>query len=225
MRRIGAVAALLAALLSPAAPSVHADTSAPPVGWVTFNTGIARPMNAAATTGFCNLDGCWYRADATHVEWDSQVFAYGYGSTHLGTGFAYIKWTLNGGNMRGNPVRFQVTSYTTHAYFEGEVRNGAPGVSGGGSLLTRGLSPTYGAKAANTWLYCNAPNGWGSYNIGVWDKNMTDYMYWNLSNYPGSWYVYARSVVAHATSSAKNNYFFDAVNQLPGSPDGAGWVG
>lgn len=211
------------AVSSPACSKPLAQRSG---GWscIVAGTQQLRPAaTAAAAAGFCTVEGCYWPIDSTHLEWDSAQFSYGIGKTYIGSGNAYIKWTLSGTKMTENPVRINsLSTSTTHTIFSGALSNGTKGKANGGSILhTCPSQPKLGAAASFTQrLWPNS--GCALQDSTSFDHNMVAEMSWELPNHTGYWYIYTRSVVAHAPKKGAG-YTFDPANYLPGNAEVSGY--
>jgi hypothetical protein len=176
-----------------------------------------QPNLAASPPAFSGTD--WNLIDSTHAEFYG-TFIWGYGSTQFGGGTNYIKWTLNGSTMTENPVRFQVARATTKSVFSGELFNGAANVPHGGSPLkacTQGSVGIQGGGITRAW-----PNGGCALqDSSNYDHNMVGEMSWYTNGYPGDWWVYARSPVAHAADKA--NFRFTSASTRPGDAANSGY--
>jgi hypothetical protein len=153
----------------------------------------------------------------------SNNFAYGYGGTRLGTGTAYVDWYLTNSTYFDEAADFTLTSSSSTAVFSGALSNGARGVSGGGRVLQNCIPRASGAHGPSVTIYSAKPYCVEGDNTS-YDHNMTSEMSWYISGYPGYWYVFERSVVAHTPSTGPNAFYaFDPVNYLPGNFWGNGY--
>jgi hypothetical protein len=185
-------------------------------------------VTPAATTGWCNGGGCWFRYDDFHVDFNSNQFAYGHGSTYLGSGNYYINWQLTGPKTNVGPSYVILSTATSSVVGSSALLNGAQGTSGG-SLLAGPVT-----CCTPEWTYSHPANTryqWPTNRLpwfrdySAWDHNTTVRYSWHIPGYSGYWYVWARSVVSHTTArnSPDSTYRFDEVDYLTQSPYASGY--
>lgn len=111
------------------------------------------------------------------------------------------------------------------AIFRGALSNGAVGVPMGGSVIHQ-TQPQFVEGPILVGRPSNLPNPSG---MVLEDRRMDDHNYVvqisvEFSEYPGYWYFYARSPVAHYDDDDPNDiYRFQGPDKLPGNPNDAGW--
>jgi hypothetical protein len=161
---------------------------------------------------------CRYRYDDFHA--DVEVAGnWGWGDQQLGTMQGYADFQLAGAQTTSKPVQYTNTAYTTGVVFSGNLLNSAPGVAGDpvdGTFSVYNAGDVV-AGGSTSWL----PNGYKSYDNTMWDHSQVIEWAFSAPDYPGYWYLYAKSTCTH--TSDKVIYRFDGVDQVPADPDGAGW--
>lgn len=194
-------------------------------GWLCFGTthpNIPSPAPSAVTpdTMYCNSSGCYYRNSNYETDWISNDFVFGIGSEAVGSGYAYLQWTLSGVQTTEGGY-FEVNKAVSGSHWSGALYNGAPGYDNGGTLKHSCTIESTGSHPANTQVY--SPSSWCTLGDSTsYDHNMLAEMPSSVSGYSGYWWLYTRSVVAH-TSTLGHAYIFDAVNKLPGDPWAKGY--
>jgi hypothetical protein len=184
----------------------------------------ARPAMAPADTGgTCTAQGCWDVYSTT----DSDFFTtgyYGFGGTPLGSAEMYYEVKLNGAQSISKPVQFTATTAVSSLVFEGERLYYSPahpegnGVNGGASMSFTAPKP-YAAGVTAQWL----PNGYKAYENTVHVGGVVHQWTWTLYDYPGSWYLFAKSVKFDRHPSSAVIYQFGSPTYLGKDPVGAGW--
>jgi hypothetical protein len=179
----------------------------------------ANAVRATATTGWCNMSGCYNRYSDLLADYSSNYAYWGYGATTLGHAKFYVEWTLQGAQTISKPVYYWNSVATDNVVITGDLINAAPGavgqeVPGAWNLYNAGNVPAYTNIAWN-------PNGYKSYDNHNWDHSQVHQWSWNYPGYSGYWYAYVKSICSHTTNKAI--YRFDAASQEPANPWGSGY--
>jgi hypothetical protein len=186
--------------------------------WLCLDTPASAKKFGPAGTGFCDGWACRYRYD--DFEADVEVAGnWGWGDQQLGTMQGYADFQLAGAQTTSKPVQYTNTAYTTEVVFSGNLLNAAPGVAGDpvdGTFSVYNAGDVV-AGGSTSWL----PNGYKSYDNTMWDHSQVIEWAFSAPDYPGYWYLYAKSTCTHTDD--KVIYRFDGVDQVPADPDGAGW--
>lgn len=172
----------------------------------------------SAATGSCDAWACRQRYDDFNADASAAGY-WGWGGNTLGRVDVYAEYQLAGAQTWSKPVTYTNSAATTNVVFTGDLLNSAPGaegsqVEGAFSLYNAGNIP------AGTYASWN-PNGYKSYDNKNWDHSQVHQWSFNAPGYEGYWYIYVKSTCTH--TSDKSIYRFDAVDQVPANPDGAGW--
>jgi len=171
-------------------------------------------------TGYCDSWACRERYDDFNAD-VSASGSWGWGDQLLGTVEVYAEFQLAGAQTWSKPVSYTNTAYTTNVIFTGDLLNSAPGVDGS---EVEGAFSLYNAGDISAGSYAAwTPNGYKSYDNTMWDHSQVHQWSFNAPDYPGYWYIYAKSTCTHTAD--KQIYRFDQVDQVPANPDGAGWNG
>jgi hypothetical protein len=181
----------------------------------------ARAVPAASTprSEYCNNWGCWSVFDDFFAEFNTTSIYLGYGGSTIANVHFLVEWHLVGAQTTALPVQSRVSTYTVNTIFSGALANGATGVAGGGSVKAE-CSPNT-RPAATGGVLVSYPNGCKLYDATSYDHNMVIEGSWTFSNYPGYWYFYVRSPVAHATDKA--TFRFGQASALSGSSSVGGY--
>jgi hypothetical protein len=129
---------------------------------------------------------------------------------------------LTGPKTLSKPVYYYNTNASQSVVITGDLINAAPGAAGQqaqGAFNLYNAGDVPGAQQIS-W----SPNGYLSYDHTMWDHSQVHQWSWNdISSAcsAGYWYVYMKSTCMHTQD--KSTYRFDAVSQVPASPDGGGW--
>lgn len=192
-------------------------------GWSCQATRRA-PVTVSPATGYCRADGsCWNRTN-DFVSTYSTTIGYGYNGEYLGSVRLDFDFSLTGIKLTTNPVQAVFTEALQYATIDGvdmngDVFNGAPGVSGGGHAIRGKLkwSPHFGeyVRPSYRWTYSTTDNT-------TWDHNAINEVQWTVAGTTGYYYAYARSICSHTTD--KKIYRFDSASSVPGDAEKSGWV-
>jgi hypothetical protein len=190
-------------------------TQAPPTATHEKAGGVV-PL---ATTDYCGSNGCYYRYDDFHADFQSYIGFWGYGSKTLGSQTTYVNWQLTGAQTVSKPAQYQNSVATTTVVFSGDLLNSAPKangseISGAYSIFNAGNVP---ANTTKSWT----PNGYKSYDNKNFDHSQVNEFSWNYPGYTGYWYSYVKSICTH--SPDKTIYRFDSVSSLPANYGGGGY--
>jgi hypothetical protein len=174
----------------------------------------------AATTDYCNAEGCWYRYSNTSAQFAQTGLYYFYGTTQLGEMFMNITWTLSG-TKESETATVDVNHAVIFPQWDGVLLNGARNVVGSDIALCPSRSGPANV-AANVSQH--PPSGWCAISDNKnYDHNMNLQYSWQAPNTSGYWYSWGNSVVNHSPTLPATSYTFDPVNYLPGDPASAGW--
>ncbi len=188
-------------------------------------TGQAREISTGTYCLPTGLGGCWHVYDDFKADYAVKVF-FGRGPEVIGSGDALIEWTLSGPYT--NVPRARIVSNDVaigRAIFRGALSNGAVGVPMGGSVIHQ-TQPQFAEGPILVGRPANLPDPSA---MVLEDRRMDDHNYVvqisvEFSEYPGYWYFYARSPVAHYDEDDPNDiYRFQGPDKLPGNPNDAGW--
>jgi hypothetical protein len=235
-RTLGLVLAVLlvgGALTAPATAEPP-DQCAMPVSerteaWTCFEADAAAPAArtdeaTAAASRWCRpigaVPGCWQvGSNRARAQFHSNNIAFGWGSTTVGRVSLDYYWTLSGPSIIAKPVQVRNTAPTISTTFKGYIMNGARDVVGSvkNRCNDRDYGPT-GAGALRQWT-----GGCTIYDNDSWDHESVIETQWRMVGYPGYWFIYIKSPVAH--SNDKEIYLFTDHEDLPGMPWGAGHAG
>jgi hypothetical protein len=175
--------------------------------------------NTVPRSEYCNGWGCWSVYNDFFAEFYGTTINFGYGGKTIANLHFLVEWHLQGAQSLALPVQARVNRYTVNTLFSGGLFNGAKGVKGGGSVIHT-CSPNSRPAAAAS-VVVSYPKGCKLYDNHNLDHNEVVQGSWTFSNYPGFWYFYVRSPVAHAPDKATFR-FHDASN-LSGSSSVGGW--
>lgn len=168
----------------------------------------------------CNGWGCWSVFNDFFAEFYTTSVYDGYGGQTVGNLHFLVEWHNTGAQVAAGPVQSTYSAYTVNTVFSGALSNGAHNVVG--SEISSCSPQTVGAAAANqTVTYskgCRLPPDYNN-----WDHNMAIESSRTLSQYPGTWWFFAKSPVSHTTD--KVNWRFSTADILPGDSARGGWNG
>ncbi len=200
--------------MCPSSPAVQAGT---------YDKFRATGAPAAEGGGTCTTQGCWNVYSTTDSDF-STTGSYGWGDQKLGTAEMYFQVRLKGAQSISKPVRFQATTAVSSLVFEGErlyysaAHPEGVGVDGGRTMSF--TSPkAYPADAVALW----EPNGYKAYENTVQVGGVVHQRTWTLFDYPGSWYLWAKSVKFDRRPKSAVMYQFNDPFDLAEPPSEAGW--
>jgi hypothetical protein len=178
----------------------------------------------ATAGGFCNVSGCYYKYDDFHSDFQSSNGFFGVAGQTLGTVSFYVDWQITGASTVSRPVRWSTTSATVGVLWSGDLINAAKGVVG--TQVPGAFAPYVLGSAAPSVQYTWNPNGYKSYDNTMYDHSQVHEFTWSVAGYPGSWYVYVKSISAHTSALGTGAiYRFRSDLGTPASPYGGGYNG
>ena len=169
--------------------------------------------------GTCTVQGCWHSYATT---WSDYVGAgsFGYGDTVLGDADTYFDLNLNGSQSISKPVRFMPSVGVSSVIMEGErlyyssaQPTGKPVSPSTYSFYQTGAIGPYQAAL---W----SPNGYKGYENTVSTGGVVHQWTWTMAEFPGSWWVFAKSVRFHKRGNIYEN---GASSDIPNPPGEAGY--
>jgi hypothetical protein len=175
----------------------------------------------AAAAAYCTTGGCWDQIDTARSTY-SGTGSYGYGSTALGSTELYFKTTSSGSKTVTYPLWFSSSRGTKSIVLSNEHLYLSTTYPGGNSQDPR----KYYQKSFSTGS-AGISSQWSSPGPGTTDSvawlSVVSEATWSdpSSRYPGSWYMYAKSIKLKKQSNG--SYYVQADNALPSSPRGAGY--
>ncbi len=176
---------------------------------------------AAAGTGWCTIDGCWTKIDSATNTFDGSV-TYGYGGTMLGTGRLHFKIVAKGSNIKAYPLWFSASRGTTNIIISTEdlyVSSARPEGNHQDPILY--AQKSWGSAAGGVSTQWPSPGK--SWTNGVAYVTVANEAQWQdySSQYPGTWYMWAKSIKLARQSSGAYNSQCDSC--VPQDPAGSGW--
>lgn len=206
-----------------------ADQCAKPVSQRTgawLCVGTKATLASPQSTGFCNFAGCYTEYDNRHIDFNSNTDYWGYGGHNIGTVQFFLEWSLDGGYaITAKPVRLTTSTPVTNVHFIGDLFNPPPGATG-----TEVPGKYYASSAGNSSGVISWPFPDQGYT--AWDQQNFNHTCvieatWSLPDYPGYWYVYAKSPIASSGNGRNtppfNNYWFSGISKLPADPFAGGY--
>jgi hypothetical protein len=173
----------------------------------------------AADVAYCTVAGCWDMIDTAHATFTGTGH-YGYGSTKLGDVELYFKVTTSGSKITTYPFWFSSSRGTRDIYLNAEYLYMSAAYPGGNSQNPRQYSQKHWSSASG-----GVSTKWPSPGIIYYDSvqkvtvsaeaTWSDYS----SNYPGSWYTWAKSLELDKQS---NGAYYVVYNR-PENSSGAGY--
>ena len=227
-----ALTAGTAAASSPAARIAHPGATVRAIG----QTQCAKPLaersgnwlcpdslipasTASSNEGYCRMQGCWSVYSEVASGYSATGY-FGYGDTQLGEVQLYFEVELNGAQSRSRPVRFESSAAVVNLIFEGNRLSythrypaGIP-VGGAGNSHLAGDIP---AGETVQWT----PNGYKAYYDNASEQSVWHEWSWNMADYPGTWYFWAKSVKFDRVG--KTTYHFGHDDDLGEDPAGSGY--
>lgn len=188
-----------------------------------ISTRASRPgdtrSNSARQIGYCNIQACWDVYTVTYSDFETRI-VFGFNDQELGQAICVFEVTLNGAQSISSPVAFTPTTTVSSLTMEGDRLyyspahpEGAPVRPSVYNFYTRG--PVAQAERAE-WI----PNGYKAYENTVQTGSVVHQWTWTMAEYPGTWWVYGKSVKFDLTSSS---YRFGSPNYLGQQPTEAGY--
>ncbi len=182
---------------------------------------------AAAVSEYCDpsFGGCWRQYDDFRADYEVNVI-FGADDQIIGQGTGYVEWQLAGPytSIR-NAYLTSHDAVLSRVVFSGALQNGAVGVENGGSLIHK-TQPQF---VNGPHIVGNPVHPGDLSKFTLEDRKMDDHNYAfqisaEFSEWPGYWYFWVRSPVAHYDEEDPDDiYRFQGAGQLPGNPVGAGW--
>lgn len=161
-------------------------------------------------TGHCqpHQAWCWFLVPgAGRSTWTGR-FAYGYGKKTLGKATLYYEVALHGRRSKSDPVRFESSAAVRHLIIKGD-RLYYDSNSPAGHSISPGVRESYlhhpatvPARTLVVW-----PGGYEAFekapvHVGAVIHTWT----WNVRGYPGTWFVFAKSI--HYFFRGKSAFFY-----------------
>ncbi|WP_050787222.1 LGFP repeat-containing protein [Rhodococcus jostii] len=231
-KRVAADAAYKDYMQAPAAAQCAAPLGSRVGAWTCTKAGgaaaaLPAPPQFNGPGEYCdvNFGGCWNVYDDFRADYQGDV-VFGAGPQIIGNGSVVVEWKLAGPYTQ--ITRATVSSNDAvmgRVVFAGALQNGAVGVANGGSLI-HSTQPQFAPGPHMTGRAVGLPNPSG---MELEDRRMRDHNYVvqisvEFSEWPGYWYFYVRSPVAHYDDDDPNDiYRFMGADQLPGNPVGGDW--
>ncbi len=228
-KRVAADAAYKDYMQAPAAAQCAAPLGSRVGAWTCTKAGgaaaaLPAPPQFNGPGEYCdvNFGGCWNVYDDFRADYQGDV-VFGAGPQIIGNGSVVVEWKLAGPYTQ--ITRATVSSNDAvmgRVVFAGALQNGAVGVANGGSLI-HSTQPQFAPGPHMTGRAVGLPNPSG---MELEDRRMRDHNYVvqisvEFSEWPGYWYFYVRSPVAHYDDDDPNDiYRFMGADQLPGNPVG-----
>lgn len=177
---------------------------------------------AAASSGFCNVEGCWSQVDAYRTSFSLSSGTYGYGTTPLGTMSFSFKTVTAGTKFTVSSASFKTNSRGNRSgWISREILYLSAAYPGGNSqspIQRATYTDPDSVQAVGSWL--TAPDKYwyetiqqptAAVEVGWRDPS---------SAYPGEWYVYAKSIKYKRQSNAT---YTTQGTSVPSDAAGAGW--
>lgn len=174
---------------------------------------------ASSNKGYCKIQGCWYVYSVTKSGYSATGY-FGYGDTLLGKVQLYFEVTLNGAQSRSKPVRFEASAAVVNMIFEGNrflyTSKHPAGTPVGGARNSHHAGNVPAGKTVQ-WT----PNGYKAYYNKASEQSVWHEWNWNMADYPGTWYFWAKSV--KFVNVGKGTYHFGHDDDLGEDPAGSGY--
>jgi hypothetical protein len=195
--------------------------------WICVQTGPQmspkRPAAMAASvprSEWCNGWGCWSVLSDFYADFFSNSIVLGWNNQTIATVRFLAEYRVRGNQTAARPVQSTVSVYTVNTVFSGALFNGANQVPKEVASTIGTCSPRVkGAAAAHQLV--SYTRGCVLYDSRNYDHNMVVQASWSLSGYPGYWYFFVHSNVAHFDASGL--YRFHYATDLMGGSVGGGW--
>lgn len=175
----------------------------------------------ATSAGYCTLAGCWSQIDLWHASFSGEG-SYGYGTVPLGQVEMYFQTEITGASLRTRPFWFKSTRGTRSVVLSTEDLYISAGQPQGAPQNPRlyAQRPAVNASAASIVSWPSPGKAWPNAVSGV--SNVAEVTWSDTSSkYPGSWYMWAKSVKMGRQSNG--GYQFVGVTHVPTAPNGAGY--
>ena len=182
----------------------------------------ARPIpasTASSSGGYCRKQGCWYVYSVTKSGYSATGY-FGYDDTQLGEVQLYFEVTLNGAHSVSRPVRFESSAAVVNLIFEGNRLLYTPRYPAGTQVGSAGNSHVAGNIPAGETVQWT-PNGYKAYYNLASEQSVWHEWSWNMADYPGTWYFWAKSV--KFVDVGEGTYHFGDDDDLGENPAGSGY--
>ncbi len=154
---------------------------------------VVDPVSARTTVeGYCKGQGCWYVYSEVASGYSATGY-FGYGDTQLGEVQLYFEVVLKGAQSRSRPVRFESSAAVVNMIFEGNRLLYTPTYPAGIAVGGAGNSHLAGEIPAGETVQWT-PNGYKAYYNKASEQSVRHEWSWNMADYPGTWYFWAKSV-------------------------------
>jgi hypothetical protein len=174
---------------------------------------------ATSDTGYCKVQGCWYVYSEVASGYSATGY-FGYDDQQLGVVQLYFEVVLNGAESRSKPVRFESSAAVVNLIFEGNrllyTHRHPAGVPVGGAGNSH-LAGNVPAGETVQWT----PKGYRAYYDKAPEQSVWHEWNWNMADYPGTWYFWAKSVKFDRVG--KTTYHFGHDDDLGEDPAGTGY--
>ena len=174
--------------------------------------------------GWCAVQGngssCYTRSSGNTVTDANVSGQYGYGSRVLGSVWFTVQWRLNGHQLARMSGTWSSTGTVDAFYYEAaldRVTSNSNGASVGSPQLNATTSPEQPVISGGHTYSWTAPawfnNAYSNYTGEIAPS-------WEVSGYPGYWWMNVRSPIYHCASKTSACYF---TGNLPAGAFSAGW--
>jgi len=178
------------------------------------------PVSARTTAeGYCKVQGCWYVYSEVASGYSATGY-FGYGDTQLGEVQLHFEVELKGAQSRSKPVRFESSAAVVNLIFEGNRLLYTPRYPVGTPVGGAGNSHLAGDIPAGEPVQWT-PNGYKAYYNKASEQSVWREWNWNMADYPGTWYFWAKSV--KSVNVGKGIYHFGHDDDLGENPAGSGY--
>jgi hypothetical protein len=174
---------------------------------------------ASSNEGYCKIQGCWSVYSVTKSGYSATGY-FGYGDTQLGEVHLYFEVTLKGAQSVSKPVRFESSAAVVNPIFEGNRLLYTPRYPAGIPVGGAGNSHLAGNIAAGETVQWT-PNGYKAYYNKASEQSVWHEWSWNMADYPGTWYFWAKSV--SLVNVGEGTYHFGHDDDLGENPAGSGY--
>lgn len=181
---------------------------------------MVNPVSArTAVEGYCKMHGCWSVYSVTKSGYSATGY-FGYGDTQLGEVQLYFEVTLKGAQSVSKPVRFESSAAVVNLIFEGNRLLYTPRYPAGTPVGGAGNSHLAGNIPAGETVQWT-PNGYKAYYNKASEQSVWHERNWNMADYPGTWYFWAKSV--KFVGVGEGTYHFGQDDDLGENPAGNGY--